>query len=107
MQWAGGVYFPACNGQGVCVSQRAMGVSASGSRDHAPRLGGHPQGRHLPGQTPLPSRSPLADTLSPNAATEVGGTHPTGMHSCFVEVHSIGKFTIKNPLTVHCKGSAE
>ena len=40
MQWAGGVYIPACNGQGVCVSQRAMGVSASGSRGHAPRLSG-------------------------------------------------------------------
>ena len=70
---------------GGCLSQHAMGV-------YTP-LGRQPHqadpGRSLPRQTP-----PKADTLlgihPPSGrhpllrmATEAGGTHPTGMHSCF------------------------
>ena len=41
-------------------------------------LGRHPHlGRHCPGQTPP------TDTPPPESATAAGGTHPTGMHSCF------------------------
>ena len=39
---------------------------------HTPRPDTRP-----PGQTP-----PQADTPLPETATEAGGTHPTGMHSC-------------------------
>ena len=35
-----------------------------------------PLGRHPPGQTPPPQQT----------ATAVDGTHPTGMHSCFIVV---------------------
>ena len=42
-------------------------------------------GRHLPRQTP-PRQTPLwADPPSPSEmATAADGTHPTGMHSCFL-----------------------
>ena len=35
-----------------------------------------------PGQTP-PGRPPWADIPPKETTTEAGGTHPTGMHSCF------------------------
>ena len=57
---------PACNGQGVYPSMQ-WGMSAFGSG------GVHSLGRHLS----IPSRRP-----PPETATEAGGTHPTGMHSC-------------------------
>ena len=42
----------------------------------------HPSGgRHPPGRHPL-DRHPPADRLT----TEAGGTHPTGMHSCFPNI---------------------
>ena len=63
-----GVCIPACNGRGclplgpwVCTCPWAD----------------IPLSRHPPGQ------SPLGHTL-PQTATEAGGTHPTGMYSCFV-----------------------
>ena len=50
-------------------------------------LGRHPLGRHPPRQTP-PRQMPPGQTLppppSPETATVADGTHPTGMHSCFV-----------------------
>ena len=36
----------------------------------------------VPGSVPGPRGMPGADP--PRMATAVGGTHPTGMHSCFV-----------------------
>ena len=50
--------------------------------------GVHPPRQTAPGQTPLgtPPRAdtPQADTdTPPEMATAAGGTHPTGMHSCF------------------------
>ena len=43
-------------------------------------LGRHPQGRHTPqGRHPQAHPGPLHEM-----ATEAGGTHPTGMHSCQV-----------------------
>ena len=50
--------------------------------------GRHPLGRHPPRQTP-----PQADTLAPGQTPpsnttgygqQVGGTHPTGMHTCCI-----------------------
>ena len=38
------------------------------------------EGVHPPGQTPPPK--PLGRPPSPEMATAVDGTHPTGMHSC-------------------------
>ena len=51
--------------------------------------GRHPTGRHPPGrplgQTPSPSRADThqADTPQLGYSQQVGGTHPTGMHSCW------------------------
>ena len=41
---------------------------------------------YTPGQTPPPrADNPWqADTPSPKMATAADGTHPTGMHSCFI-----------------------
>ena len=79
-----------------------VGVSASGSTgctstwQTPPPSGRPPQadtpiGRHPPSQTHTsPGRHPLGQTSlpgkhtpSPDTATAVDGTHPTGMHSCY------------------------
>ena len=73
---------------------------------HPPHLGRYPLGRYPPGQTPLgrhplgkhplgrhpslgrqpivrhPPRRPPSDTTG--YGQQAGGTHPTGMHTCFV-----------------------
>ena len=70
----GNVFTPVCDSlcsQG-CVSQHAMGRST--------RLCRHPPQGTPPGQT-LRDRHPLHRHL-PGMATEMGSTHPTGMHSC-------------------------
>ena len=60
--------------RGGCASQHAMGQTPPGQT---------PPGRHPhPGQTP-PGRHPLDTTVY---GQQVGGTHPTGMHTCF-EMH--------------------
>ena len=92
--WEGYVFI------GVCLS--TWGVSASGPGGclppppqadtplgkHAPRQTPLPLGKHPPGQTPpLPNAcwdTPpfLVDTTG--YGQQAGGTHPTGMHSCFI-----------------------
>ena len=57
-------------GQKGCVSQHALGKTPPGQ---TPPIR-HPLVRHPPGQTP-PDRQPPPAT---------DGTHPTGMHSCFI-----------------------
>ena len=86
----GNVFTPVC--QSFC----------SQGEEHS--LGVHPLGRHPPRQTPPPGqkpqgrhhlplgRNPKADTPlarhppSPETATEAGGMHPTGIHSCLMTV---------------------
>ena len=58
MQWAG-----------ECVSQHAIGQGSVYPRMSAQWGVNHPQA-----DTPSPP---------PETATEAGGTHPTGMHSCY------------------------
>ena len=53
---------------GVCLSTGPRGVPGRGGGVPAPGGGGVPGG----------------DT--PQTATAVGGTHPTGMHSCLMEI---------------------
>ena len=70
----------------VCHSVHKGRVSASGSGGGCLPLG--PGGVHPPGQTPPRQTPPWADTHlgrhPPVEMTiEAGGTHPTGMHSCF------------------------
>ena len=57
---------PSCNGHGVCISACNGGVC----------LWAQGRMQTTPGQTSL-GRHPL-----PEPATEAGGQHPTGMHSC-------------------------
>ena len=78
-------------GGGVCLSAC---WDASPPRDQRPpRPGRHPPG---PGRPPWTRQTPLGADTHPlsrhppplKAATAVDGTHPTGMHSCFVtEIH--------------------
>ena len=59
----------------------------------AVHAGIHRPGRHPLGQTtppPLGIHSPWAHP--PPAATAVDGTHPTGMHSCFILVLDYSEF---------------
>ena len=63
-----GECIPACSGQGVCIptcNGAGMGVCLWVYT---------PLGRHPPDTHPLPEET-----------SEVGGTHPTGMHSCSLE----------------------
>ena len=52
-----------------------------------------PRGRHTP-------QNSEADTLSPSptveTATEEGGTHQTGMHSCFFYEHTVTPTSIQS-----------
>ena len=62
MQWARGC---------LHLGQDTLGRNPLG---HTPPLGKHPWTHNLPGQTP-----PLPVEMT----IEAGGTHPTGMHSCY------------------------
>ena len=70
-----GACIPACNWTGGGVSQRAMGQGC---------LPGHfcLVGVCLGGVYHTPSSPSTRTTPPPETAIEVGGTHPTGMHSC-------------------------
>ena len=50
-------------------------------------------GRYPPGRHPLrpvpPDWHPWADTPLKETVTEAGGTHPTGMHSCFSYTYAV------------------
>ena len=68
-----GVCITACNGQGLCIPAcTGAGGVCPGDVWWTP-----------PRQTPLPQRRPLKrNPPSTETATEAGGTHPTGLHSC-------------------------
>ena len=52
------------------------------SRHHPPLGADTPQSRHPPKQTPPKQTPPWKQTLA--YSLRAAGTHPTGMHSCFV-----------------------
>ena len=68
--WEGNVFTPVCDS----VHRGCVPVCNGQGGVHPP--GRHPPDRHPPRQTP-----PWTDTPT-EMATEVAGTHPTGMHSC-------------------------
>ena len=49
--------------------------------------GRHPPGRHPQTETPLGRHPPLG------MATATDGTHPTGMHSCYLKRFDVGELT--------------
>ena len=65
-------------------------MSASGTREGGncpPGSGGGGCLRHPPGQThPLDTHSPTHTHTLVEVAIEADGTHPTGMHSCFINL---------------------
>ena len=66
MQWAG-VCIPACNGAWGVVNTPQVDTTQPPSR-----------------QTLLPWADTYPHLQPPETATELGGTHPTGMHSYFL-----------------------
>ena len=88
----GNVFTPVC--QSFCSKGWGGGVWQTPPGRHPP--GRHPQadtllGRHPPGRRPLGRHSsgqttPPADTPPPQADPTADGTHPTGMHSCILNL---------------------
>ena len=73
----------------VILSMGGVWISACWD---TPPLGKHPTplGRHPPGQMPHLGRPPWADTpswqtLPQQMASAADSTHPTGMHSCYIQ----------------------
>ena len=96
------VCIPACNGVSASGSRGCTPLDRHPLSRHPPRQTHKSLGRHTtpetdtttqtdtpPGQTPYPQtppgqRHPPRQTPTPpKMATEAGGTHPTGMHSCY------------------------
>ena len=84
-----GVYSSIQRARGVYPSMQWAGGCTPIGR-HSIALGRHPPGRHAPGQTPPLGRHPPQTPPGKHplgrhpfeTATEAGGKHPTGMHSC-------------------------
>ena len=82
---------------GGCLSQHAVGGCTPPWADNPTRqTPADPPGRHSPRQTPPSGRHPLL-----RMATEAGGTHPTGMHSCF-RISSVFKLVKLNRKSAIC-----
>ena len=71
-----------------CVSQHAMGQTPQRlTPPWQTHLGRHPIGRHPLGRHPLgrsPRQTPLPPSDTSGYGQRAGGTHRTGMHTCFL-----------------------
>ena len=75
--WIGGVSPEGvCPGEGVCLGVSARDCLPGGCLPRGCLPEGVCAGRCLP--------EPPGNPPPPEAATEAGGMHPTGMHSCYI-----------------------